>query len=212
MKLQIALDDVYYEGAKQLLEKVRDSIDIIEIGTPFAYSSPISLIGELKWRYPEKKILADYKIMDGGEFMAGLAYRAGADITTVSARAHDETIEGAVRAAKAFGREILVDMMAVPLNEIEERTRFAASVGADYICVHTSLDVANAVDPLASLGAVRLGSDTIRLSVAGGINLNTIDQLAAARPDVVIVGGALVKARDPEYTARELKARMEKQQ
>lgn len=210
MKLQIALDNVSYEGAKELLEKVKNSIDIIEIGTPFAYSSPISLIGELKWCYPDKKILADYKILDGGEFMASLAYRAGADITTVSARAHDETIEGAVRAARKFGREILVDMMAVPLDEIEDRTRFAAAIGADYICVHTSLDVANAVDPLSSLDAARLGSKTIGLSVAGGINLSTIDRLVDARPDVVIIGGALVTAKDPENIAHELKARMER--
>ena len=31
MKLQIALDNVSYEGAKELLEKVKNSIDIIEI-------------------------------------------------------------------------------------------------------------------------------------------------------------------------------------
>ena len=33
MKLQIALDDVTLEGALELVKKVRDYIDIIEIGT-----------------------------------------------------------------------------------------------------------------------------------------------------------------------------------
>ena len=43
MKLQIALDDVTLEGALELVKKVRDYIDIIEIGTPFVYEySPYS--------------------------------------------------------------------------------------------------------------------------------------------------------------------------
>ena len=43
MKLQIALDDVTLEGALGLVKKVRDYIDIIEIGTPFVYEySPYS--------------------------------------------------------------------------------------------------------------------------------------------------------------------------
>ena len=40
MKLQIALDDVTLEGALELVKKVRDYIDIIEIGTPFVTTAP----------------------------------------------------------------------------------------------------------------------------------------------------------------------------
>ena len=209
MLLQLAMDDITYEGAKKLLEAVGDLVDIIEIGTPFAYSSPLSLIGELKWRYPSKKILADYKILDGGDFMANLAYSAGADITSVSARAHDETIEGAVRSARKWNREILVDMMAVPLNEIPARAAFASGLNADYICVHTSLDVQNAVDPLESIRAARQSCGSTRVSVAGGIRPDTIGRLVVEKPDVVIVGGALVKAPDPRKTALILREIME---
>ena len=208
MLLQIALDDISFEDAKVLLSKVEKYVDIIELGTPFAYSNPISAIGEFKKLFPNKKILADYKILDGGGFMANLAYNANADITTVSARAHDETIAGAICAAKAHKREILVDMMAVPLNEIADRTRIAAQLGADYVCVHTSLDVKDAVDPFRSIEAARQGSDNIHIAVAGGINLKTIRSLVAVKPDVIIVGGALVKAADPVTVAAELRMQM----
>ena len=80
MKLQIALDDITREAAKVLLEKIQEDVDIIEIGTPFAYYNDISVIQEFKNLYPKAKILADYKILDGGEFMSALAFRAGADI------------------------------------------------------------------------------------------------------------------------------------
>lgn len=209
MLLQLALDDISREGALALLQSVGDLVDIIEIGTPFAYSQPISLIGELKQLYPDKKILADYKILDAGEFMAGLAYRSGADITTVSARAHDETIAGAVRAARAYGREILVDMMAVPPQEIAARAALAAQLGADYICVHTSLDVQNAADPLLSLRAARQACGKARLCAAGGIRPETIARLKPEMPDVVIVGGALIKSPNPRETALALRSAMD---
>ena len=44
MLLQIALDDISFEDAKVLLSKVEKYVDIIELGTPFAYSNPISAI------------------------------------------------------------------------------------------------------------------------------------------------------------------------
>lgn len=48
MKLQIALDDITREAAKVLLEKIQEDVDIIEIGTPFAYYNDISVIQEFK--------------------------------------------------------------------------------------------------------------------------------------------------------------------
>ena len=118
MKLQIALDDITREAAKVLLEKIQEDVDIIEIGTPFAYYNDISVIQEFKDLYPKAKILADYKILDGGEFMSALAFRAGADIVTVSVSANNETIAGAIKTARAYEREVLVDTMGVPLERI----------------------------------------------------------------------------------------------
>lgn len=210
MKLQLALDDITFEAAITLLAQVKGQVDIIELGTPFAYTNPISAIGEIKALYPEAKVLADYKILDGGEFMASLAFGAGADIVTVSASAHDETIAGAVKAGRRFDREVLADTMGVPLRDIPARARVARQLGADYICVHTSLDVPDAPDPLESIRLVRQGAPDAKLAVAGGINLGTLPRLLTAAPEVVIVGGALCKASDPAQVARQMKAMMEK--
>lgn len=66
MKLQIALDDVTLEGALELVKKVRDYIDIIEIGTPFVYEYGMQAVRTMKEHFPDKEILADMKIMDAG--------------------------------------------------------------------------------------------------------------------------------------------------
>ena len=50
MKLQLALDDLTMEEAFDLVEKVRDSIDIIEIGTPFVYQEGMRAV-ETKYAF-----------------------------------------------------------------------------------------------------------------------------------------------------------------
>ena len=57
----------------------------------------------LKKISPCLRVLADYKIMDGGYALAEIAYKAGADIVTVSAQTWDETILQTIQAARDCG-------------------------------------------------------------------------------------------------------------
>jgi len=95
--LQLALDFVELEEALGLLEKVHSFVDIVEIGTPTIIRYGVEAVRRVKQSFPQKLVLADLKIMDAGEGEARLAFEAGADVVTVMAVAHDETILGAVR-------------------------------------------------------------------------------------------------------------------
>ena len=77
MKLQIALDDITLEDALVLVGKVRDYIDIIEIGTPFVYEYGMQAVRTMKEHFPDKEVLADMKIMDAGFYEAEEALKAG---------------------------------------------------------------------------------------------------------------------------------------
>ena len=70
MKLQIALDTLTINECIELLDDVKDYVDIIEVGTPFLLEEGNKPVRIFKERYPNLKILADTKIMDAGELEA----------------------------------------------------------------------------------------------------------------------------------------------
>ena len=84
MKLQLALDEMKTEEAVKLVEKVEDYIDIIEIGTPICLDAGNDAVARLKKEFPDKEVLADCKIMDGGYLEAENAIKAGGLCTCVA--------------------------------------------------------------------------------------------------------------------------------
>lgn len=82
MKLQLALDELPLDEALALTEKLRQYVDIIEIGTPFVIAEGMNAVRIFRQHFPEKEILSDEKIMDGGYFESKLAFDAGANYVT----------------------------------------------------------------------------------------------------------------------------------
>ena len=67
----------------------------------------------IKTRFPDKKCLADLKIMDAGKIEATSAFQRGADIVTVLGCADDQTVRGALEAAEAHGGLLMADLINV---------------------------------------------------------------------------------------------------
>ncbi|MFX0112903.1 orotidine 5'-phosphate decarboxylase / HUMPS family protein, partial [Bacillus pumilus] len=63
--------------------------------------------------FPNLRVLAGLKIMDGAGYEVQQAYNAGADIVTLLAAAEDMSIQGAVQEAKVRGKKVLVDMIGI---------------------------------------------------------------------------------------------------
>ena len=89
MKLQLALDTLSLKQCLDLVEKVKDTVDIVEIGTPVLLEYGLWAVREMKGRFPDLEVLADAKIMDAGEYEASQCFEAGADYVTVLGASHD---------------------------------------------------------------------------------------------------------------------------
>lgn len=208
MKLQIALDTLSLEECIILLEQTKGNVDIAEVGTLFIIEEGMRPVRELKKRFPEIEILADTKIMDAGELEASSAFKAGADIVTVLGVSNDETILGAIKAAKQHGGKIMIDMIAV--KNLVERAKEIDAMGVDYICVHTAFDVQKSgKDPLDELKMINKVICNAKSAVAGGVKLSTIDEIVEEGAEIIVVGGAICNAENKSETAKEMKKHLQ---
>lgn len=207
MKLQAALDTLTLNECIDLLEETQGSIDIAEVGTPFVIEEGMVPVKEFKKQFPKIEVLADVKIMDAGEYEADKCFEAGADICTVLGVSHDETIEGVVRSAKKHGKKVMVDMIAV--SDLKKRTQEVDEMGVDYICVHTAFDVQKfGQDPLDDLKIVNSVIKNAKSAVAGGVKLETVDEIVNEGAEIIVVGGAICNAKDRKAYAKEIKAHL----
>ena len=178
-------------------------MDWIEVGTPLIKSEGLQSIRELRRLFPQTTIVADMKIMDTGRVEVEAAAKAGANVVDVLGAASDATIRECIQAGKNYGASIVVDMIAV--EDVLTRARFVEELGADYVTVHCAVDEQmEGKDPFEALRRVSQAL-SIPVGVAGGINSETAAQAVAAGATIVIVGGAISKAVDPEQAAREIR-------
>jgi 3-hexulose-6-phosphate synthase len=202
--IQLALDSLDVNDTLKLASQAAPYVDIFEIGTPCIKHNGVALVKELKKRYPNKLVLVDLKTMDAGEYEATPFYAAGADICTVLGVSGLPTIKGVVEAAKKYHAEAQVDLINVP--DKLGCARESAKLGAHIIGVHTGLDAqAAGHSPYADLQAVARLQLPVRISVAGGIKPATVQQVAKAGADIVVVGAAIYSAPSPAEAAREIR-------
>jgi 3-hexulose-6-phosphate synthase len=204
MKLQIAMDVLTVEDALELAAKVAGHVDIIELGTPLIKAAGLSAVTAIKEAHPDKIVFADMKTMDAGELEAEIAFKAGADLVSVLGSADDSTIAGAVKAAQAHSKGIVVDLIGVA--DKVNRAKEARAMGAEFIEFHAGLDE-QAQPGYDLIGLLTAGEEArVPFSVAGGVNLATINAVQRAGADVAVVGGGIYSAADPALAAKELRA------
>lgn len=203
MKLQLALDLVNIEEAIVLVKEVESFIDIVEIGTPIVINEGLHAVKAIKEAFPGLQVLADLKVMDAGGYEVMKASEAGADIITILGVADDSTISGAVAEAAKQGKKVMVDMINV--KDIEARAKEIDALGVDYICVHSGYDhQAAGKNSFEELAAIKRVVTNAKTAVAGGIKLDTLEEVIKANPDLVIVGGGITGVEDKPAVAAEM--------
>lgn len=204
MKLQLAMDVLTIEDALELSGKVAEYVDIIELGTPLVKNAGLSAVTAIKEAHPDKIVFADLKTMDAGELEADIAFTAGADLVTVLGVADDSTIAGAIKAGRAHGKGVVVDLIGV--DDKAARAKEVTGLGAEFVEFHAGLDE-QAQDGYDLNTLLTAGKEAgVAFSVAGGVKLATVADVQASGADVAVVGGGIYSADDPALAAKELRA------
>jgi 3-hexulose-6-phosphate synthase len=202
-KLQVAIDLLTTEEALALAAKVAPFVDIIELGTPLIKNMGSAVITAMKNAHPDKLVFADLKTADAGELEADIAFKAGADLVTVMGAAGNATIIGAVKAAKAHGKGIVVDTIGYP--DRVKRAQEVMALGVEFVELHAGLDeqwtdgysIQVLIDEAARAG--------VPVSIAGGVNIDNVGDVIRAGAQVAVAGAAIYGAEDAAAAAKALR-------
>jgi 3-hexulose-6-phosphate synthase len=162
-----------------------------------------TVITAMKNAHPDKLVFADLKTADAGELEADIAFKAGADLVTVMGAAGDATIIGAVKAATAHGKGVVVDTIGYP--DRVRRAQEVIKLGVEFVELHAGLDeqwtagysIQVLIDEAARVG--------VPVSVAGGVNIDNVAAVVRAGAKVVVAGAAIYGAEDPALAAKALR-------
>jgi 3-hexulose-6-phosphate synthase/6-phospho-3-hexuloisomerase len=200
----VALDLLELDRSIQIArEAIAGGADWIEAGTPLIKSEGMDSVRELKRALPGTRIVADMKTVDTGAMEVEMAAKAGAEIAIMLATADDSTIEDALRAARKYGAEIMMDLLTVP--DPVERSRDLERIGVDYICVHVGIDQQMTGRDTISFLKEIVQEVSVPVAAAGGIDADSGSEAIASGAAIVIVGGSIVRSADVSGSARKIR-------
>lgn len=201
MKLQVAFDDISLEKLFAVLEETHDDIDIIEFGTLSVIRYGLEPLKKIRALYPKATLLVDPKIMDAPIKIADDCFKAGADIVTVMSSSGIETCKKVLETARKYNKQVMVDLLAD--NDLFNKAKKLDELGFDYICVHSSKNENKA--PLADFIKLKSIVKNSLLTIAGGVNLDNIENIVKENPDNIIVGSAIYNSDNPKETINKFK-------
>jgi 3-hexulose-6-phosphate synthase/6-phospho-3-hexuloisomerase len=200
----VALDLLELDRSIQIAtEAVAGGADWIEAGTPLIKSEGMDAVREMKKALPGIKIVADMKTVDTGAMELEMAAKAGADIVAMLAAADNSTIEDAIRAARKYGVEVMMDLLTTddPIARAQELDR----LGVDYICVHVGIDQQMTGRDTIDLLKQIVTKVNTPVAAAGGIGVETGREAIANGAAIVIVGGNIVRSADVTGSAKRIR-------
>jgi 3-hexulose-6-phosphate synthase len=202
-KVQVSLDvTTLAEAMKMAQAAVNAGVDWLEAGTPLILGEGVHAVRALHEAFPKHPIVADIKGMDGGFHETRMMLQAGASYVVIMGQAHDATLIEAVRSAKKYGGQIMVDVMLCP--DKPGRAKQAQGFGADIITVHTGFDERGMIKGLSPLDDLQSVLDAVSIPVqaVGGLSVEQALQTLDIGAQIVVFGAPLVVASDA-FTARE---------
>jgi len=208
--LQLALDFFDLPTALAVTQKTHTRVDVIEIGTPLTKAAGMLAVQTVRAFCPDKLILADVKTPDVGGGEAKMCFDAGADWMTVIGAAPLDTVQLALQEAQSRpGKEMFIELTGI--RDILARAEEWRSLGVDRMVYHRGWDEGNAsrLWQQSDLDTIQKLIDSgFEMSVAGGIELDSLSFFQGLDISVFIIGRAIYASPDPEKAAAQFREKI----
>lgn len=206
--LQLALDETSLDDAYKVLDTGVDQVvDIIECGTILIAAEGNKAISKLRERYPDRKLVCDFKIADSGKVTADLFLQAKPDYLTVICSAHNKTKKAIVDEIKEKGlnTEVQIELYG---NWTFDDVESWKEIGINHVVLHHSVDEKGPWTNQELQLAKQLCDHNINVTVTGGINYESIELFKGLPVFCIIAGRSIRKAQDPAKEAQKIKDRI----
>ena len=206
--LQLALDELSLENAFKVLSTgVDEVVDIIECGTILIGSEGKKAVRIMRERYPDKKLVADFKIADSGKVMAGMLLEGRPDYLTVICSANHKTMKAVVQEIEDRGLNTEVQMELYG-NWTFEELEIWKQIGIRQVVLHHSVDETAGWSPKEIETVRKLCEHDIQVTVTGGINCESIELFKGLPIFCIIAGRSIRTSADPVSEAKRMKDRI----
>lgn len=202
-EIQVALDFLEIERAlRSAREAARGGARRLEAGTPLIKSEGLDAVRRLRAEFPDLTLVADLKTMDTGRLEMEAAAKSGADVAVVLGVAGESTIRECAEAGRNYGVSVAVDLIGVA--DPARRAKEAEEWGVSEIHVHLSID--DQMQGRSATESIRAVAEAVGIPVAaaGGLHAGNVAAAAAAGADILVIGGAITKAKDSAAATREI--------
>ena len=212
----VALDLPDYDAARELVDKLGDTVSFYKVGLELLFSDGLSLARELK--FDGKRVFLDLKFLDIAntvERAVASAAAYGLDFLTV--HGHDsKTMRAAVKGRNGSGTRILAVTVLTSLDEQDLSEQGIAATPADLVLKRARMAQDSGFDGVIASGqeaaAIRAMAGPDFLIVTPGIRLaggDAGDQSRITTPQMAIRAGAnhlvvgrpINAAQDPQQAA-----------
>ncbi|QQO08534.1 hypothetical protein [Breznakiella homolactica] len=204
MKLQLAFDNSSAEDFFRVMDQVKDVIDVFELGWLGNHLGAI-FIKEAKAKYPNIPLVWDQKSATMFDCMPPVEY--GADYVSI-AFCSEPVAKAAVDLAHPKGVKVVGDIVHSACDG-QAILKFAR-VGCDEISLFPFMGYDNPdVTPLKVANVMR-EQNGLPISVYGKLTVDNMKPVLELKPDIVVIGAAIVQAADPRTEAMKIKDLMAK--
>lgn len=203
MKLQVAFDFLDPEKALEIIKLIGNDVDIIEVGTSLVKLEGIRFVRRVKEIAPSKEIFYDLKTIDGPEREAQIVKLSHAERCSLLGFASKYSATKFINTIGADSK-ITVDLQSI--KDMQGVARNFSALGITSFCVHRTEGDRQSIEENVKVFEAIRRSTNAEMMIAGSINFKNVRQVVETfNPDILVIGGAIAKAKDPVAALRKVK-------
>ena len=206
--LQVALDNLSLEDALDSLQcGVDEVVDIIECGTILIGAEGKKVIGLVRKLYPDKLLVADFKIADSGRVMGGMILDGHPDLMTVICSAHPSTMKAVLDEIKDRGMNTEVQLELYG-NWTSLKTWRPGKPWGSHVILHHARDIKGGWSKEEVALTKKLCDAGMKVTVTGSIGYDDLELFRGLPVWCIICGRSIRDAADPKAEAQRMKDRL----